>query len=379
MRRVIKTVLLTSLLFLAAPRSHAGAVTVGNIGLDEGNTAALLESTSQYYVDAMRTLISDRYRDDYRAIRWEMLETALKEAQVARVEYRFVVNGETYIRVYHALGGRPLSAMAQAAFGGTTPAGTPGSPAAPLDADWQDATPTASGEAIDYAAMDAEDSALYSGFNTTNLRARILAREPSVLEPFYVDGADRALDPEFKALRAIEHDLKNKLVPSGGTVRGIIGGSTCSSCRHTMRGLAESYDIDIHLTQMFGTLPRAEREALIASGRRKTQGPATRGQPQQPSDPRPRRARGCPRATGKARPESIVAGPVVQRHAMAPAIVPPGPHAPAPWHRNRGRHAHAESRCRGASPTAMLNGPARRARNRHAEDMPIRRRAIIGG
>ncbi|HXP00302.1 MAG TPA: hypothetical protein VN813_07355 [Luteibacter sp.] len=273
MRRVTKTVLLTSLLFLAAPRSHAGAVTVGNIGLDEGNTAALLESTSQYYVDAMRTLISDRYRDDYRAIRWEMLETALKEAQVARVEYRFVVNGETYIRVYHALGGRPLSAMAQAAFGGTTPAGTPGSPAAPLDADWQDATPTASGEAIDYAAMDAEDSALYSGFNTTNLRARILAPEPSVLEPFYVDGADRALDPEFKALRAIEHDLKNKVMPSGGTVRGIIGGSTCSSCRHTMQGLAESYDIDIHLTQMFGTLPRAEREALIASGRARLRGP----------------------------------------------------------------------------------------------------------
>ncbi len=53
------------------------------------------------------------------------LETSMTVAQVARMEYRFAVNGETRIRVYHALSGAPLGAMAQSAFGGSSPAIAP--------------------------------------------------------------------------------------------------------------------------------------------------------------------------------------------------------------------------------------------------------------
>lgn len=272
MQRVVKAALASTLLLLVAPCTRAASVTVVHIGLEEGNTTALLEATSQYYVDAMRALISERYKDEYLAIRWEMLESAMTEAPVARLEYRFVVDGETRIRVYHAMGGRPLGAVAQSVFQGATPAVTPGSPDDSLDEEWWETSPSAEAAEVDLVAMDAEDAALYKGFSTTNIRARILPRETSVLQSFRVDGVDRALDPEFKALRAIEHDLQAGAMPSGGSIRGIVGGATCGSCRYSMKTLADTYDVDIHVTQMFGSLPTAEKEALIASGTARLRG-----------------------------------------------------------------------------------------------------------
>ncbi|MDQ0011043.1 hypothetical protein J2T07_003249 [Luteibacter jiangsuensis] len=272
MHRAALTTLGFSFLFLAPCIGSAGTVVVDNIGLDEGNTTGLLEVTSQHYVDAMRAIISDRYKDDYLAIRWEALETSMTNAQVARMEYRFIVNGETRIRVYHALGGAPLGAMAQSAFGGSTPAITPGSPQRPDHMEWSDDLPSPVREAIDYVAADAEDSIFYTGFNDTELRARILPTGTSVLEPFDVDGADRAMDPEFKILRAIEHDLETHAMPGGGSVRGAVGGATCGSCRAAMQTLSDTYGIDIHLTQMFGSLPGRQRDALVASGTAKLRG-----------------------------------------------------------------------------------------------------------
>lgn len=272
-RAALATLALSLLSVAAAPCCRAGSVTVDNIGLDEGNTTSLLEATSQYYVDAMRALIGERYKDEYSAIRWEILEGAMKEAQVARLEYRFVVNGEKRIRVYHALGGRPLGTMARFAFEGPTPAVTPSDPFEPTDEAWTTtSSPSASAEAAEFAAVDAGDSVFYTGFNETNIRSRILPRTPSALEPFPVEGVERAWDPEFKALRAIEHDIQTNIVPRGGSVRGITGGSTCGSCRHAMQAMAKAYDIDIHLTQMFGSLPRAEREALLSAGTAKLRG-----------------------------------------------------------------------------------------------------------
>src|SRR5260370_26162452 len=87
---------------VVCPTSRAGVVELGRVTLDEGNVTALLETTSQYYVDAMRALIDERYRDDYRAIRWEALEDAMRDAPVARFEYRFEINGVPRVRIYHA-------------------------------------------------------------------------------------------------------------------------------------------------------------------------------------------------------------------------------------------------------------------------------------
>lgn len=272
MHRTAITTLGISFLFLAPCIGRAGTVVVDNIGLDEGNTTGLLEVTSQHYVDAMRAIISDRYKDDYLAIRWEALETSMTNAQVARMEYRFVANGETRIRVYHALGGAPLGAMAQSAFDGSTPAVTPGSPQSPDDLEWGDGGPSPVRETTDYVAADAEDSIFYAGFDNTNLRARILPRGTSVLEPFDVDGVDRAVDPEFKILRAIEHDLQTRALPPGGSIRGAVGGATCGSCREAMQSLSDTYGIDIRLTQMFGSLPSKQRDAIVAAGTAKLRG-----------------------------------------------------------------------------------------------------------
>ncbi|WP_448096129.1 hypothetical protein [Luteibacter yeojuensis] len=272
MPRTVLAVLACSLLFLVPCKGRTGSVTVDNIGLDEGNTTGLLEATSQRYVDAVRAIIRERYKDEYLAIRWEALEAALTNADVARLEYRFVLDGEARVRVYHALGGAPLGAMAQSAFDGPTPAGTPGSPEPPDDLEWPDSHRSPIAEPVDYTAADAEDNAFYSGFSDTDVRARILPSTGSVLEPFDVDGIDRAMDPEFKVLRAIEHDLQSHAIPHGGSIRGAVGGATCGSCRAAMQTLANTYDIDIHLTQMFGSLPGKQRDALIASGKAKLRG-----------------------------------------------------------------------------------------------------------
>lgn len=261
-----------AVLAVSSAKSHAANVTVEPIGIDEGNVTALLERTSQYYIDAMRSLIGDRYKDEYRALRWEALETAMNRATVARLEYRFMLDGEPTVRVYHAMSGQPLSSIASSIFEGETPPGTPTSPGSPIDASDVDLMAAAS-EPIDYAVTDAQDAAYFTGFEDTDVRAAVLASEDSVLGAFYVDGANTSLDAEFKALRAIESDMKHGIVPRGGSIRGAIGGATCGSCRYAMRSVSDTYGIDIRISQMFGSLPRAQQNALLASGRARLKGP----------------------------------------------------------------------------------------------------------
>src|ERR1044072_3924322 len=123
-------ILVPMLLGIGMP-AHAGALVVEDLDLDEGNVGALLEQTSQYYIDAMHKLVNARYKDDYRAIRWEDLETSMNRARVARLEYRYELAGQPKLRVYHAMGGEPLGALGESIFEGPTRPGTPAIPTRP--------------------------------------------------------------------------------------------------------------------------------------------------------------------------------------------------------------------------------------------------------
>jgi hypothetical protein len=262
--------------------SHAHAapgVTVVAMGLDQGNITAQLEHSSQYFVNAMRRLIVEGYPDQYRAIRWENLEEAMLKARVARFEYRYTVRGMEHVRVYHAMDGRPLSMVAEDIFSGDTPRGSPtpprspASPNSPLDRDFDDDIEAdAPGETRSMVDADIGDDVLYADFDTLNVRSRILPVAGSALESYAVPGMQGPLDAEFKALRAIEHDIQAHVVPRGGSVRGAIGGATCGSCRDAMRDFARTYGVKVDVTQMYGSIPGSEQRALIASGRARLQG-----------------------------------------------------------------------------------------------------------
>ncbi len=264
---------------------HGGAghatpmVTVDAMGIDQGNVTAQLERTSQYFVNAMRRLLTEDYADSYRAIRWEHLEEAMTQARVARFEYHYTVHGTEYVRVYHAMDGKPLSIVAEDVFSGPTPRGSPTPPRSPASPDGSidsDAE-TASGvgtvsEHRDMVAADISDDILFAEFDSLNVRARVLPATGSVLDGYPVPSMQGDLDAEFKALRAIEHDIQARVVPRGGRVRGAIGGATCSSCRDAMRDFARAYDADVQVTQMYGSIARSEQQALIASGRARMRG-----------------------------------------------------------------------------------------------------------
>ncbi|WP_036138097.1 hypothetical protein [Luteibacter sp. 9135] len=254
-------------------------VTVDAMGLDQGNVTAQLERTSQYFVNAMRRLLTEGYPDSYRAIRWENLEEAMNRARVARFEYRYTVHGTEYVRVYHALDGKPLSMVAEEVFSGPTPRGSPTPPRSPASPDGliESDAETASGigtvsEHRDMVATDMGDDSLFVEFDSLNVRARILPADSSVLEGYDVPSMQGELDAEFKALRAIEYDIHAQVIPRGGRIRGAVGGATCSSCRDAMRDFARAYDADVQVTQMYGSIARSEQQALIASGRARMRG-----------------------------------------------------------------------------------------------------------
>jgi hypothetical protein len=263
----------------AGPGHATPMVTVDAMGLDQGNVTAQLERTSQYFVNAMRRLLTEDYTDSYRAIRWETLEEAMTRARVARFEYRYTVRGTEYIRVYHAMDGKPLSMIAAEVFSGPTPRGSPTPPRSPVspegsidsDTDTAFGTGTVS-EHRDMVAADIGDDVLFAEFDALNVRARILPGDGSVLDGYAVPSMQGELDAEFKVLRAIEHDIQAQVVPRGGRVRGAVGGATCSSCRDAMRDFARAYDADVQVTQMYGSIARSEQQALIASGRARMRG-----------------------------------------------------------------------------------------------------------
>jgi hypothetical protein len=257
---------------IVSPTSVSGAVELGRVTLDEDNVTALLEVTSQYYVDAMRALIDERYRDDYRAIRWEALEEAMRDAPVARLEYRFEVDGVPRVRVYHAMGGRPLGSVAKSIFDGPTRPGTPETPLGPLDSEGEDGLHGRRMSSVDEVAMDAADSRFYTAFDETNVRAPVLAEDESVLDAFVVEGRSRALDPEFKAMRAIEKDLQSGAVPRGGSIYGSVSEIACTSCEYAMGRFADTYAVDVRLAQVFPSMPRKAQSELVASGSARLKG-----------------------------------------------------------------------------------------------------------
>lgn len=252
--------------FVASPPTVAGNVALDRVTLDEGNVTALLESTSQFYIDAMRALIDERYRDEYRAIRWESLEESMRDASVARLEYRFELNGAPAVRIYHAMGGRPLGSVAKSVFEGPTRPGTPETPTSPMGSDDEEGLFSRRASLVDEVAVDANDERFYTEFDEINVRAPVLAEEESALDAFVVEGRSRALDPEFKALRAIERDLKNGVLPRGGSIYGSVSEVACSSCGYAMQRFADTYAVNVRLAQVFPSMPRAAQNKLIASG-----------------------------------------------------------------------------------------------------------------
>src|ERR1700754_2508726 len=255
MRRALIAVLSAGILTsIVLPTSKAGVVEQGRVTLDEGNVTALLETTSQYYVDAMRALIDERYRDDYRAIRWEALEDAMRDAPVARFEYRFEANGVPMLRIYHAMGGRPLGSLAKSIFEGATRPGTPDMPASPLGSEDEEALIGRRMSSVDEAAVDMADSRFYANFDEINVRAPVGAGDESAFGSFVVDGRDRAFDPEFKALRAIEKDLRSGELPRGGSIYGSVSEISCTSCQYGMKRFADTYAVDLRVSQVYPTL-----------------------------------------------------------------------------------------------------------------------------
>lgn len=254
------------------PTSKAGVVELGRVALDEGNVTALLETTSQYYVDAMRALIDERYREDYRAIRWEALEDAMRNAPVARFEYRFEINGVPEVRVYHAMGGRPLGSVAKSVFEGPTRPGTPDTPTSPLGSDDEEALFSRQISSADEVAVDLADDRFYANFDEFNVRASVIAGDESALGSFVVDGKNRAFDAEFKALRAIEKDLRSGNLPRGGSIYGSVSEVTCTSCQYSMKRFADTYAVDLRVSQVYPTLLRAAERKLLASGSARMRG-----------------------------------------------------------------------------------------------------------
>lgn len=251
----------------------AGTARFDAIGLDEGNAAALLETTSHYYVEAMHKLISDKYRGAHRAIRWERLETAMSEAKLARFEYRYVRNRVPAVRVYHAMSGGPISTVAGSVFDGPTPVTTPTSPDVEDWSDVEGELPAGTGFDLgEAAALDAADEAYFAGFDATDVRARISTMESPTIGRFSVPGQADYLDAEMKILRNIERDIVSGTIPAGGSVQGFVSGMACVSCKVGTRSLAEAHDLDVRISQFYTTLSGADETAAIAAGTARLRG-----------------------------------------------------------------------------------------------------------
>lgn len=259
---------------IACSTARAGSVRTDYLDIDEGCATALLEASSQRHVDAMRYIVAERYPGTLSARRWEEVESHLRTATLARLEYEYSTGGEVAIRVYHALGGQPLGAVARNAFEGEIP----GSPESPSSPGWSDSDDPAVATFSrmtdeDIGAMEARDEAAYSGFDESDLRAPFRPAGRSVMKPYWHQGRYHAFDAEQKALRSIEEDILDGRMPRGGTVRGLMSGAPCATCRESIKAFADTYDLDITLSGMSSAVPVRVKDALLASGRARMKGP----------------------------------------------------------------------------------------------------------
>jgi hypothetical protein len=264
-----------------APRCFAGVVTSDVVTLDEGNVTALLENTSQRFVDAMQRLVSNSYRDEYSARRWEAVETHLSDEPVARLEYRFASNRNEGVRIYHAMGGEPLGTFAQETFHGPSrPASTTSSHASSDG----EVDPDVRAARIDgYASQDMDDARWFAEDDGLHVRARTQRLEGSAFHPYEINGGDRALDPELKALATLERDIAQGAVPRGGSIRLLVSGETCTSCQYAFAAAARTYDVNLHVTRIVSAVAPVEQRALVSNGTARLKGlrlvDATNGRP----------------------------------------------------------------------------------------------------
>lgn len=261
----------------------AGTFRTIRLDLDEGNAVALLESSAQRHVDAMRSIIASRYPGSYDARRWEYVENHMRNMPIARLEYQYrLADGQVVVKTYHAIAGEPLTRVAEQAFAGngppdalstpTTPS-TPDTPSPP-DSLVDVARPAPPPQATDAELLDAEgaDDAFYAGFDETDLRAPFRTGGSSTLKPYWHEGEYHGLDAEQKALHAIEDDIARGRVPAGGSVRGMLSGTSCHLCRDAIGKFASEYELEISFTEMVPGLPAALRRQLIAGGQARLKG-----------------------------------------------------------------------------------------------------------
>jgi len=261
-----------SLVLLGSP-ALAGSVVLGYVDLDEGIAVALLEASSQRHVDAMRRIIAERHPGGHPMRRWEMIEEHMRNATLARFEYRYEKGGEVIIRTYHALGGDPLGRVAYRALAGEVPASPTESASSGDDSDSDSQTTSERVSDDELEAGEWRDRTFYAGFDEHDIRAPFRPRGRSVMHPSWQKTRYHALDAEQKALRAIEEDILDGKMPRGGSIRAWLSGSACAECRHAVRVFADTYDLDIRLNGMSSAVPVRLKEQLLTTGRARMKGP----------------------------------------------------------------------------------------------------------
>ncbi|UPG90658.1 hypothetical protein L2Y96_02475 [Luteibacter aegosomaticola] len=181
---------------------------------------------------------------------------------MARLEYRGPDGAVA--RIYHAMGGSPISDLAADIFTGKSRPVTPDS----IDEfELEEPAPDVRAASLArYVAHDLEDASMFTPDDALNVRARLRPMEDSRFHPYVIDGMDRALDAEFKAVAALENDLSASNVQRGGKATILLSGETCSSCEYALKAAARHYDIDIHLVRMMPTTSPAESNRLIKEG-----------------------------------------------------------------------------------------------------------------
>lgn len=262
--------LVFSLLLLPATATEieAHSYAVDRIAADEGMVAALMEDTSQRYVDAMLRIVKEKHPGPHGVRHWEALEDRMSSHPIARLEYRYKSKGREMLRTYDGMNGAPLSEQAADILEGASPPGTPDS----LESfdDWAPAPPL---DEARLARIDVDDNRHFIDTETRQ-RARILPSEGSALRPYAIDGSQRSLDAEFKVARQLENDIQTGAVPGGGSVRLYTTNSLCNSCETSLKTVSSAYDLDMRVTLLKQRLSPAERSQLMSSGQVRSRGSA---------------------------------------------------------------------------------------------------------
>ncbi|HEY4293816.1 hypothetical protein [Luteibacter sp.] len=199
------------------------AAWAGKIELQSGagNIPAILEREAQYHLDAFLMFIADHpdivsdvsYMDNIRARAIGMT--------VARFEYTYEINGRSFTKVYHARSGRSVGgtvADARYGSGGTSDSGT-------MNED---------------ILREAQETEYYPRDTPFNVRARNLTPVPG---SGIVAQGPRS-DAELKAVRAIQTNIEDGIIPRGGTLTAYVSKTPCQSCTNAIRNFAEEYNVD---------------------------------------------------------------------------------------------------------------------------------------